>query len=63
MVVKKWKAMFGEFFFCNIGSSLPSPNSKNLYLRLKNNQNQMNTIEAQNLKEFNNTAGWLSGFL
>jgi len=55
--------MFGEFFFCNIGSSLSSPNSKNLYLRLKNNQNQMNTIGAQNLKECNNTAGWLSVFL
>ena len=49
---------------CNIWTSLPSPNSKNLYLRqLKNNQNQMNTTWGQNLKEFNNTAGWLSGFL
>jgi hypothetical protein len=29
----------------------------------KNNQNQTNTTGAQNLKEFNNTAGWLSVFL
>jgi hypothetical protein len=28
----------------------------------KNNQNQSNTTGAQNLKEFNNTAGWLSLF-
>ena len=27
-----------------------------------NNQNQTNTTGAQNLKEFNNTAGWLSVF-
>ena len=26
--------------------------------KLKNNQNQTNTTGAQNLKEFNNTAGW-----
>jgi hypothetical protein len=26
------------------------------------NQNQTNTTGAQNLKEFNNTAGWLSVF-
>jgi hypothetical protein len=31
-----------------------------LLRQLKNNQNQTNTTEAQNLKEFNNTAGWLS---
>jgi hypothetical protein len=30
--------------------------------QLKNNQNQTNTTEAQNLKEFNNTAGCLSVF-
>jgi hypothetical protein len=30
-----------------------------LLRQLKNNQNQTNTTEAQNLKEFNNTAGWL----
>jgi hypothetical protein len=41
----------------------PLPQLKNLYLRqLKNNQNQMNTTGAQNLKEFNNAAWWLSGF-
>ena len=33
-----------------------------LLRQLKNNQNQMNTTGAQNLKEFNNTAGWLSVF-
>ena len=33
-----------------------------LLRQLKNNQNQTNTTGAQNLKEFNNTAGWLSGF-
>ena len=55
MVVKKWKAIFGGIFFYNIGSS---PHSKMLYLRqIKNNQNQMNTSGAQNLKEFNNTDG------
>jgi hypothetical protein len=30
-----------------------------LLRQLKNNQNQRNTTEAHNLKEFNNTAGWL----
>ena len=34
----------------------------NLLRQLKNNQNQSNTTGAQNLKEFNNTAGWLSVF-
>jgi hypothetical protein len=44
--------------------SPPPLHSKNLYLRqIKNNQNQMNTTGAQNLKEFNNTAEWSSGFL
>ena len=28
----------------------------------KNNQNQMNTTGAQNLKKFDNTAGWLAVF-
>ena len=28
----------------------------------QNNQNQTNTTGEQNLKEFNNTAGWLSVF-
>jgi hypothetical protein len=38
--------------------SPPPLHSKNLYPRqIKNNQNQMNTTGAQNLKEFNNTAG------
>ena len=31
--------------------------------QLKNNQNQTNTTGAQNLKESNNTAGWLSVFV
>jgi hypothetical protein len=33
-----------------------------LLRQLNNNQNQTNTTGAQNLKEFNNTAGWLSVF-
>ena len=33
-----------------------------LLRQLKNNQNQTNTTGAQNFKEFNNTAGWLSVF-
>jgi len=33
-----------------------------LLRQLKNNQNQTNTTGAQNLKEFNNAAGWLSVF-
>jgi hypothetical protein len=33
-----------------------------LLRQLKKNQNQANTTGAQNLKEFNNTAGWLSVF-
>ena len=33
-----------------------------LLRQLKNNQNQTNTTGAQNLNEFNNTAGWLSVF-
>ena len=46
---------------CNICSSLIPPPP--LFLRqLKNNQNQTNTTGAQNFKESNNTAGWLSVF-
>ena len=37
----------------------PSP-THNIFT--ENNQNQMNTTGAQNLKEFDNTAGWLSVF-
>jgi hypothetical protein len=33
-----------------------------LLRQLKNNQDQTNTTGAHNLKEFNNTAGWLSVF-
>jgi hypothetical protein len=33
-----------------------------LLRKLKNNQNQTNLTGAQNLKEVNNTAGWLSVF-
>ena len=31
-----------------------------LLRQLKNKQNETNTTGAQNLKEFNNTAGWVS---
>jgi hypothetical protein len=51
--------MFGE----KIVISDPLLYRRPLLLRqLKNNQNQTNTTEAQNLKEFNNTAGCLSVF-
>jgi hypothetical protein len=51
--------MFGK----KIVISEPLLYTRPLLLRqLKNNQNQTNTIGAQNLKEFNNTAGWLSVF-
>jgi hypothetical protein len=51
--------MFGE----NIVLSEPLLYRRPLLLsQLKNNQIQMNTTGAQNLKEFNNTAGWLSVF-
>ena len=33
-----------------------------LLRQLTHNQNDLNTTGAQNLKEFNNTAGWLSVF-
>jgi hypothetical protein len=33
-----------------------------LLRQLKNNHNQTNTTGAENLKEFSNTAGWLSVF-
>ena len=33
-----------------------------LLRQLKNNHSQTNTTGAQNFKEFNNTAGWLSVF-
>jgi hypothetical protein len=51
--------MFGE----KIVISDPLLYCRPLLLRqLKNNQNQTNTTGAQNLKEFNSTAGWLSVF-
>ena len=51
--------MFGE----KILISEPLLYRRPLLLRqLKNNQNQANTTGAQNFKEFNNTAGWLSVF-
>ena len=31
-----------------------------LLRQIKNNQNQTNTTGGQNLKEFNNTPGWMS---
>ena len=40
----------------------PPPPPPLLLRQLKNNQNQTNTTGAQNFKEFNNTAGWLSVF-
>ena len=40
-----------------------SPPPPLLLRQLRNNQNQTNTTGAQNFKEFNNTAGWLSGFI
>ena len=50
--------MFGEKIVISDPSLLYR---RPLLLRLlKNNQNQTNTTGAQNLKEFNNTAGWLS---
>jgi len=61
--------MFGDFLFAILILSPLSPasthtHSKIIYLgHLKNNQNQMNTTRAQNLKEFNNTAERMSGFL
>jgi hypothetical protein len=66
MVVKKWKAMIGGIQF--VVSEPLSPAQlklkKNIFQRQpKNNKNQMNTIVAQNLKEFDNAAGWLSVFL
>ena len=51
--------MFGE----KIVISDPLLYRRPLLLRqLTHNQNQMNTTGAHNLKEFNNTAGWLSVF-
>jgi hypothetical protein len=47
----------------NIVISDPLLYRRPLLLRqLKNNHNQTNTTGAQNFKEFNNTAGWLSVF-
>jgi hypothetical protein len=52
--------MFGE----HIVISDPLLYRRPLLLRqLTHNQNQMNTTGEQNLKEFNNTAGWMSVFL
>jgi hypothetical protein len=64
MVAKKWKAMFvGIKFVIPDPLSLPPLQLKKCYLRqLTNNQNQMHTTVAQNLKEFTNVAGWLSVF-
>ena len=59
MVVKKFKAMFGN----KIVISDPQLYRRPLLLReIKNNQNQTNKTGAQNLKEVNNAAGWLSVF-
>ena len=59
MVVKEYKAMLGK----KIIISDPLLYRRPLLLRQqKSNQNQTNTTGAQNLKEFNNTTGWLSVF-
>ena len=52
--------MFGEKI---VISDPPYTAAPFLLRQLKNNQNQTNTTGAQNLKESNNTAGWLSFFL
>jgi hypothetical protein len=51
--------MLGEKF---VISDPPYTAAPLLLRQLKNNQNQTNTTGAQNFKEFNNTAGWLSVF-
>ena len=53
--------MFGKKFVISDPLLYPPP-PPFLLKQLKNNQNQTNTTGAQNLKEFNNTAGWLSVF-
>jgi hypothetical protein len=53
--VKKTPHIFAKTCLPVMPSLLP-----HLLRQLKNNQNQTNTTGAQNLKEFNNTAGWLS---
>ena len=55
--VKKKKHIFVKTCLPVMPSLLP-----HLLRQLKNNQNQTNTTGTQNLKEFNNTAGWLSVF-
>ena len=55
--LKKKNNIFAKTFLPVMPSLLP-----HLLRQLKNNQNQTNTTGAQNLKEFNNTAGWLSVF-
>ena len=59
MVVNKLKAMFGNKIVISDSQLYRRP----LLLReIKNNQKQTNTTGAQNLKEVNNAAGWLSVF-
>ena len=59
MIVKKYKSYARK----KIVISPPLLHRHPLLLRqLNNNQNQTNTTGAQNFKEFNNTAGWLSVF-
>ena len=48
--------------FCKTCLPVMSSLHPHLLRQLKNNQNQTNTTGAQNLKELNNTAGWLSVF-
>ena len=61
--------MFGKkivisdpLLYCRRRRPPPPPPPPLLLRQLKNNQNQTNTTGAQNFKEFNNTAGWLSVF-
>ena len=58
MVVKIESYVWGK----NVISDPLSYRRPLLLRQLKNNQNQTNKTGAQNLKEFNNTAGWLSVF-
>ena len=60
MVVKIWKAMFGGGEIVIYDPLFPPPSMFFNLRQQKNNQNQINTTGAQNLKEFSNKDGWLS---
>ena len=55
--VKKNPHIFAKSCLPLMSSLLP-----HLLRQLRNNQNQTNTTGVHNLKEFNNTTGWLSVF-